>query len=250
MDLPPVPPHLAKYASVSPLPPTASASTQPATGARKFQPAGRKQVNFGSLSSSSPTPSSPASTITAADNDWEPDHDEEDTVRNILGDPSNERLVSQLTALVAAASLQPSSTYTRPPQHSGAAGQARTPFAGQARTPFAGVQEPRPPRTDTQPSDKQSDKPCYAEFVHGVCPHGLNCRYSHDAALIRAERFACISCWKLGPKAAFNNFNIVSRAFPLESGPDDPEGYSESARTEVYTYLDDTCINADEADLP
>ena len=94
-----------------------------------------------------------------------------------------------------------------------------------------------------------SDKPCYAEFVHGVCPHGLNCRYSHDAALIRAERFACMSRWKLGPKAAFSNFNIVSRAFPLESGPDDPNGYSESARTEIYTYLEETAIDADEADL-
>ena len=235
MDLPPVSPHLFKYANVSPLPPTASASTQPATGVRKFQ---KRQVNFGSLSSASPTPSSPASIITAADNDWDPDHDEEDTVRNILGDPSNERLVSQLTALVAAASLQPVSAYTRPPQHPGAAGQARTPFAGQARTPFAGVKEPRPPWTDTPPGDNgQSDKPCYAEFVHGVCPHGLNCRYSHNAALIRAERFACMSRWKLGPKAAFSNFNIVSRAFPLESGLDDPDGYSESARTEVYTYL-------------
>jgi hypothetical protein len=60
----------------------------------------------------------------------------------------------------------------------------------------------------------------------------------------------CMSRWKLGPKAAFSNFNIVSRAFPLESGPDDPDGYSESARNEVYTYLDDISIDADGADLP
>jgi hypothetical protein len=58
-----------------------------------------------------------------------------------------------------------------------------------------------------------------------------------------------MSRWKLGPKAAFSNFNIVSRAFPLESGPDDPNGYSESARTEIYTYLEETAIDADEADL-
>jgi hypothetical protein len=57
-----------------------------------------------------------------------------------------------------------------------------------------------------------------------------------------------MSRWKLGPKAAFSNFNIVSRAFPLESGPDDPDGYSEAARTEVYTYLENTAINADETD--
>ena len=111
------------------------------------------------------------------------------------------------------------------------------------RTPSSGYDKPRP-TSDTPPGEK----PCYAEFVHGVCPHGLNCRYSHDAALIRAERFACMSRWKLGPKAAFSNFNIVSRAFPLESGPDDPDGYSEAARTEVYTYLEDTAINADETD--
>ena len=57
-----------------------------------------------------------------------------------------------------------------------------------------------------------------------------------------------MSRWKLGPKAAFSNFNIVSRAFPLESGPDDPDGYSEAARTEVYTHLEDTATNADEED--
>ena len=238
MDLPSVPPHLAKYVSVSPLPPAAPSSTQPATGARKFQQPGKKQVNFGNFGSASPTPSSPASTITAADNDWKPNHDDEDTVRNILEDPSNDKLASQLTALVAAASLQPSSTYARPPQHSAP--------TGQARTPFAGVRESRPPRTDTQPSEK----PCYAEFVHGVCPHGPNCRYSHDANLIRDERLACMSRWKLGPKAAFSNFNIVSRAFPLESNPDDPDEYSESARNEVYTYLDDIAIDADGTDLP
>ena len=55
---------------------------------------------------------------------------------------------------------------------------------------------------------------------------------------------------KLGPKAAFSNFNVVSRAFPLESNPDDPVGYSESARNEVYIYLDDIAINADDTDLP
>jgi hypothetical protein len=231
MDLPPILQHLTRYAVITPPPATVS-STQATAGVRKFQ---KKQVNFGSLSSASPSPSSPASTITAADNDWDPGHEKEDKVRNILRDPSNDKLVSQLTALVAAASLQPASPHTRPPQHPGATGQARPPFAAAVRPPFAGVKEPRPPGDNVQ-----SDKPCYAEFVHGVCPHGLNCRYSHDAALIRAERFACMSRWQLGPKTAFSNFNIVSRAFPLESGPDDPDGYSESARTEVYTYLEET----------
>ena len=57
-----------------------------------------------------------------------------------------------------------------------------------------------------------------------------------------------MSRWKLGPKAAFSNFTVVMRAFPLESGPDDPDGYSEAARAEVYSYLEDTATNADDAD--
>jgi hypothetical protein len=78
MDLPPVPQHLTRYANVTPPPPvTVASSTQATTGLRKFQ---KKLVNFSGLSSASPTPSSPASTITAADNDWDPGHEEENTV--------------------------------------------------------------------------------------------------------------------------------------------------------------------------
>jgi len=244
LDLPPVPPHLLKYQNVTP-PAAASTPAAQATSTRRFV---KKGVNFGNLSSTSPPPASPASTLTETDGGWDPHQaEEEDTVRNILADPSNASIVSQavsqLTALVAAASLGPADrTRTmRPSQHTASAEQTR-PTSSAMRTQPPSYDRPRPP------SDPPGEKPCYAEFVHGVCPHGHNCRYSHDPALIRAERFACMSRWKLGPKAAFSNFNVVMRAFPLESGPDDPDGYSEAARTEVYSYLEDTATNADDAD--
>ena len=68
LDLPPVPPHLLKYQNVTPPPATSTPVTQ-STGTRRFA---KKGVNFGNLSSTSPPPSSPASTLTEADNDWDP----------------------------------------------------------------------------------------------------------------------------------------------------------------------------------
>lgn len=71
--------------------------------------------------------------------------------------------------------------------------------------------------------------------------------YSHDPKVIRDARLAYVNNWKLGPKALLSNFNVVSANFPRETSPSDPDGYSQSARDEVYHYVDDLATNGPES---
>ena len=188
--------------------PAAVDSTAKPNSMRKFAPhAAKRAVNFGNLTldqdmpDASPTPSAATSTIT--DSDWgeETHASDVEAAKAIIENPEHSGLVSQLTALMAAASITPAF----PARHT-----VRAPALHTDREPRTSSSS----RADAQTSGRA----CYNEFVHGSCSHTADeCQYSHDPKVILDARIACMNNWQLGPKAMSSNFNVVSAAFPLET---------------------------------
>jgi hypothetical protein len=150
-----------------------------APAGKKFTPP-TKKVNFGALNTQdsadqSPVTSFSASTITAAD-DWAPYDDT--AVREVVNDPSNEKLIAQLTALVAATTIGQPNTPS-------------TPSRGDRRPAYGDGRDTR-----QQPPESTMDKACYSFFVNGTCPRDSDCRYSHDDKIINEARLACMAKWR------------------------------------------------------
>ena len=233
MDMAKLPPHFLKAAhGPDEADNTPTTTTATSNSSKKHSHPSGKKVNFGSLRHSQDTPdqspatSSSASTITCTDNDWDPEDDS--SVRQIVNDPANERLIAQLTALVAATSISQPPRAPALQQHR-PSDRPRTAYGDRdindvkasSRTSYGDARDTRPQRADAP-----IDRACYSYFVHGTCPRADDCRYSHDKEVVNDARLACISNWKLGEKAVFNNFNIVNDNFPLETDTSNGRGYS------------------------
>ena len=234
LDLPKPPAYLViKPAALDTAAPTLTAATTAPARTKFTSP--NKKANFGALTTQdstdpSPITSSSASTITAND-DWLPYDDT--AVREIVSDPSNERLIAQLTALVAATSIAQPNT----PPHSD-----RRPAYGDGRD------SRKQPFISKQPFESTTDRACYSFFVNGTCPRDNECRYSHDDKIINDARLACMFKWRAGTKTVFSNLSVVDDAFPLDTGSG--PGYTQAERNGVYEYVEEIVAARQSARLP
>jgi hypothetical protein len=148
------------------------------------------------------------------------------TINSIIEDP---RFTTRLTALISHLGVDTSTArqmITYPP-----ASQAQ-------RAPY-------------KPSDSSSPpSACFSMMVHSKCAREADCRYSHDAQVIRAARQACLQQWKTDSSATLSNINLLNALFPLESQSDDAHGYTDTARQEVLTHLNALACRAQSVDMP
>jgi hypothetical protein len=231
LDLPKPPAYLVNRATASDsaVPTPTAVTTAPAS--KRFTPPNKK-VNFGALTTQdstdqSPITSSSTSTITAFD-DWAPYDDT--AVREVVNDPSNEKPIAQLAALVAATTIGQPST-------------PNTPSRSDRRPAYSDGRDTR-----HQPPESTMDRACYSFFVNGTCPRDKDCRYSHDDKIINEARLACMSKWRAGTKTVFSNLSIVDDTFPLDTGSG--PGYTQAERSGVYDYVEEIVAAGQAARLP
>ena len=145
-------------------------------------------------------------------------------------------LVKELPALLD----RPKPPYQRhrTPKPDAAPAPAPTP----ARAPFGKYNRDRQP--DGAVKFKLSNM-----NAHSKCARESECRYSHDAQVIRAARQACLQQWKTNSSATLSNINILNAHFPLESEANDAHGYTDTARQEMLTHLDTLAGRAQSADF-
>jgi hypothetical protein len=199
MDMAKLPPHLQKLSphgsDESGNAPTTVTTT---SSSKKHSHSPGKNVNYGSIrhnqdtSDQSPATSSSASTITCTD-DW--DLEDGSSLRDIVNDPANERLIAQLMALVAATSIgqpprAPASQQHRPFEKTRTAYGDRevNDVKSSLRTTYRDTRDTRAHR-----SDVPIGRACYNYFVHGTCPRADHCRYSHDKDVVNDARLACMT---------------------------------------------------------
>ena len=255
MDMAPLPPHLQKLSPHG----SDDSATTPTTvtttsSSKKHGHSSAKKVNFGSIRhghdtlDQSPATSSSASTITFTD-DW--DIQDDSALRHVVSDPANEKLIAQLTALVAATSIgqprMPASQSQRPPERTRAPHSDReiNDVKVSSRTSYGDTRDTR-----SQRPDAPMDRACYSYFVHGTCPRADECRYSHDEQIINEARITCMTKWQAGTKTVFSNFNVVNDNFPLEGETDSGFGYSQAERNSVYEYVEEMVSAGKAARLP
>ena len=174
MDMAKLPPHLQKMTPHGPDEADNKATTTTTTpySSKKHSHSSGKKINFGSIRHSQDTPdqspatSSSASTITCTD-DWDPEDDS--SLRHIVNDPANERLIAQLTALVAATSISqppraPALQQHRPLERTRTAYGDRevNDVKASLRTSYGDTRDTRAQRPDAP-----IDRACYNYFVYG-----------------------------------------------------------------------------------
>ena len=252
MDMAPLPPHLQKLSSHGS---DGSANTPTtvttASSSKKHGHSSGKKVNFGSIRHNqntldqSPATSSSASTITCT-NDWDIQDDS-----SLVSDPANEKLIAQLTALVAATSIgqprTPASQSQRAPERTRTAHGDRevNDVKVSSRTSYGDTRDTR-----SQRPDAPMDRACYSYFVHGTCPRADECRYSHDEQVVNDARLACMTKWQIGTKTVFSSFSVVNDNFPLEGETNSGCGYSQAKRNSVYEYMEEIASVGEAARLP
>ena len=224
------------------------------SSSKKHGHSSAKKVNFGSIRDAhdtldqSPLTSSSASTITAT-GEW--DMQDDSALRHVVSDPANEKLIAQLTALVAATSIgqprMPTSQSQRPPEKTRAPHSDReiNDVKVSSRTSYGDSRDTR-----SQRPDAPMDRACYSFFVHGTCPRADECRYSHDEQVTNDARLTCMTRWKAGTKTVFSNFSVVNDTFPLAEETASGFGYSQAERNSVYEYVEEMVSAGKDTRLP